>query len=175
MSTDTTHPDDLTEKRTTLLRIIADDLGQDEFARSQLNAHLYYQDVGKHLDEEDEEEQDTIQTTTDLLNTIAEEDGYLKMTEQGGRNSFVLDTEADEDVGDRVTAVTPSEIAEMVTQVAERHGTQIQIPDDRLGEWGYVCGQVNSAVGHQVLRVASNPNKYRMTAQGLKLVKENLL
>lgn len=175
MSTTLTTPDDLTEKRTKLLKIIADDLSQEEFARSQLNAHLYYKDVGKHLEEDDGEEEATIQTTTGLLNKIVEEDSYIEKTQQGGTNSFVLDTEADQEAGDRVTAVTPSEVADIVAQVADRHGVTVNIPEDRYIEWGFVCDQVNSKVGHQVLRVASNPNKYRLTSKGLQLVEDKLL
>ncbi|AZH26847.1 hypothetical protein [Haloplanus aerogenes] len=175
MSKGLTQPDDLTEKRTKLLKVTASDLGQAEFARSQLNAHLYYNDVGHLIGEEDEEEEATLQTTTSLLNTIVEEDGYLHKTEQGGTNRFIIDTEADEDAGDQVTAVTPSEIADLVAQVADRHGVSIKIPEDRLPEWSFVCDRVNSAVGHRVLQVASNPNRYRMTTKGLRLIKDELL
>lgn len=175
MSKTVTSADDLTEKRTKLLKIIADDLGQNEFARSQLNAHLYYNDVGKHLEEDDGEEEANIQTTTNLLNTIADEDGYLEKTQQGGTNSFVLDTEAEEEAGDRVTAVTPSEVADIVAQVAERHGIAVKIPEERYIEWGFVCDRVNGSVGHQVLRVASNPNEYRLTSKGLHLIENELL
>jgi len=175
MSTDITPPDDLTEKRTKLLKVIASDLEETEFARSQLNAHLYYNDVGDLIEEEDSEEEDTLQTTTDLLNKIVEEDGHLLKTEQGGTNRFILDTEADEEAGDQVTAVTPSEISDLVSQIAERYGAHIGIPDDRLVEWGFVCNRVNSTVGHQVIRVASNPNRYELTAEGGDLIEEELL
>ena len=175
MSTELTPTDELTEKRTKLLKISAADLGRDEFARSQLNAHLYYNDVGHLIGEEDDEEEATLQTTTDLLNKIVNEDGYLIKTEQGGTNRFIIDTEADENRDEQVTAVTPSEIADLISQIEERYGVSIGIPEDRLPEWGFVCDRVNGAVGHRVLRIASNPNRYRLTSKGLEQVKSELL
>ena len=175
MSTTFTPTDELTDKRTQILKVIAADFGKDELARSQLNAHMYYDDMGAYIEEEDGEEEDTLQTTTDLLNKIVEEDGYLAKTEQGGTNRFVLDTEAEDDEDDIVTGVTPDEIAKLVSQISDRHGVRINIPEDRLTEWGFVCSKVNSAVGHQVLRVASNPNRYRLTKEGLKLIEKELL
>jgi hypothetical protein len=167
--------DGLTDKRTELLKVIAADLADQEFARSQLNAHLYYEDVGHLIDEEDDTEEDTIQTTTGLLNNIVEEDYYLRKTQQGGDTSFILDTEASEEDGETVTAVKPSEIAEVVDQVAERHGISIHIPEDELPKWNVVCRKVNDAVGHQVLRIASTPNKYELREEGRKLIENELL
>jgi hypothetical protein len=175
MSTELTPTDELTEKRTKLLKISAADLGRDEFARSQLNAHLYYNDVGHLIGEEDDEEEATLQTTTDLLNKIVDEDGYLVKTEQGGTNRFILFTEADDDSDDQVTAVTPSEIAKLISQIEKRYGVSIDIPEDRLIEWSYVCERINGAVERQILRVVSNPNKYRLTSEGLDAIKNELL
>lgn len=175
MSTSLTPTDELTSKRTQLLKVIAADLERSEFARSQLNAHLYYDDVDHLIEEDDEKEKATLQTTTGLLNKIVEEDGYLLKTEQGGTIRFVIDTEADADNGDDVTGVTPNEIAKIVEQIEERYGISIKIPEDRLHEWGYVCNRVNDAVGHQVLRIASNPNRYRLTSTGLRLIQDELL
>ncbi|ELY99460.1 hypothetical protein [Natrialba asiatica] len=170
-----TQTDELTEKRTEIIKVIAADFERTEFARSQLNAHMYYNDMGHLIEEDDDEEEDTLQTTTGLLNKIAEEDGYLHKTEQGGTNRFIIDTGADEDEGDQVTAVTPNEIAQLVAQIADRHGVTINIPEDRLPEWGFVCNRVNGTVGSNVLRIASNPNRYRLTTEGLELVQEELL
>lgn len=175
MSTTLTPTEELTHKRKQVLKVIAADFENEELARSQLNAHMYYDDMGEFIEEEDDEEEDTLQTTTSLLNKIVEEDGYLIKTEQGGTNRFVLDTEADEDEDNNVTGVTPNEIAKLVSQIENRHDVRVGISEDRLSDWGHVCSEVNDAVGHRVLRVVSNPNRYRLTKKGLKLIEKELL
>ncbi|SDM50520.1 hypothetical protein SAMN04487949_1888 [Halogranum gelatinilyticum] len=175
MSEDPTPTEELTEKRTKLLKVIAADLPNTEFARSQLNAHLYYNDVSEHIDEDDDEEEDTLQTTTSLLNKIVEEDGYLKKTQQGGETSFILDDEADEDKGEKVTAVTPSEIRTIVSQVCNRHGVSVSFTDDEIVRWSLVTRRVNAAVGHRVLRIASMPNEYRLREAGYEIIADELL
>lgn len=171
---DFTDPDDLTKKRTKLLRVIEDDFEGEEFARSNLNADLYYEDQTEHLDVEDDEDTATIQTTTDLLNKIQEEDGYLVKTQQGGKSAFVLDTEADEEDGDRVTGVTPSELSGMASQVLDRHGVSADLSDVNFGNWNEVCDRVNEAVGKRVLVIRSEPNLYCLREEAAEIIRNKL-
>lgn len=167
-----TPPDNLTEKRAKLLKSIRaeeDDLGND-FARSQLNAVLYYNDMSDVIGEDDGKEEDTLQTTTKLLNKIQEEDGYLKKTQQGGENAFVIDTEASEEAGEKVTGVNPSELTKLAFQVLDRHGISDDLSEVDFADWGDVISSVNSLVGKRVLMVKSEPNEYRLVDEAREII-----
>ncbi|MDL0126301.1 hypothetical protein [Halobacterium salinarum] len=170
-----TEVSDLTDKRRELLKaaVAKQDELPEKFARSQLNAVLYYEDMSGVIEADDSEEEDTLQTTTNLLNKIANEDGYLAKVSQGGGSAFVLDRYADEESGEKVTGVTPEDLREMAHQVLDRNGTSTDLSDVDFGNWQAVIRAVNKAVGKGVLMVKSEPNKYRLTERGIEAIRDS--
>lgn len=167
--------EELTDKRQQLLNVVTAEFGTDtEFARSHLNAVLYKYDVSSYIEDDDEEEEATIQTTTDLLNKIVEEDAYLKKTQQGGDTSFVIDTEADEEQGEKVTGTTPSEVSDLAHQVLNRHGVSADLSQMDFGNWNEVVDKVNGRVSKRVLMIKSTPNKYRLRGPAAASVQQKL-
>jgi hypothetical protein len=136
--------DNLTDKRQEVLEASLDLFGTEDFVRSELNAVW---SSGK--------------TTTGLLNAIVE-DGWLELVERGGGSAFVLDRNADEDKGDQVTGVTPSELSDLAHQVLDRNGISADLSHVDFGDWEQVTTEVNSLVSRQVLVVRSMPNRYRV-------------
>lgn len=169
-----TEVENLTDKRRELLKAVVakqDEL-PEKFARSQLNAVLYYEDMSGVIEAEDAEEEPTLQTTTDLLNKIADEDGYLVKVSQGGGSAFVLDRNADEKAGEKVTGVTPGDLRELASQVLDRNGATANLSDVDFGNWQEVIRVVNGAVEKRVLMVKSEPNRYRLTKAGVKAIQD---
>lgn len=174
---------DLTEKRRKVAKALAivehefvdrTRYEDGEFARSQANAAFRENDLTEVLDETDEEGKQTLETTTDLLNKIQEEDGYFRKTQQGGESAFVIDTEAVEEDGDTVTGATASELREIASQVLQRYGIDADLSDIDFTDWREVIQTVNRLVGHRVLMVKSEPNLYRFTDEARKIVHDDL-
>lgn len=178
-----THFDELTSKRQKVVKGLAtveyefadrERYEDGEFARSQANAAFRENDLTKVLDEDDEEGEQSLETTTDLLNKIQEEDGYLEKTQQGGGSAFVIDTEAEEERGETVTGVTASDLAELASQVLDRHNVTADLSDVDFNDWREVIQTVNRLVGDQILMVKSEPNLYRLTDEARAIVHEEL-
>lgn len=145
-----------------------------EFARSQLNEVFAAVDLSEVIGEEDEEGERTLQTTTGLLNKMTEEDGILRKTQQGGDSAFVLDTRADEDEGEQVTGVTPSDLAEMADQIQKRTDKHIPLEGVDFSDWGDVISTVNDALGRPELMIKSEPNIYWLTDEARKVIRNEL-
>lgn len=176
--------DDLTKKRQKIAAatetVESEFTGEDhrfddrEFARSQLNEVFAAVDLTEVIGEEDEEGERTLQTTTDLLNKMTEEDGIFKKTQQGGDSAFVLDTRADEDKDEQVTGVTASDLAEMANQIQRRTDEHIPLGDVDFSDWGDVISTVNGALGRPELVIKSEPNLYRLTDAARKAIRKEL-
>ncbi len=176
--------DDWTDKRTKLaeaIETLEDEFtgedhrfGDREFCRRQLNVVLYKKDMSEVTDEEDQEEEENLQTTTDLLNKMTDEDDILNRTRQGGTSAFVLDTGADEERGEQVTGVTPSDLRTMVAQVEERREVHIDTSDVDLGDWNEVADAVNEALKERVFIIQSEPSLFRLTEEARKVIREEL-
>lgn len=173
MSTNLTPYDELTDKRQLLLKVIEENLDDGRFTRSHLNAVLYYEDHSEILDEDDDEDTDTVQTTTGLLNKIVEDDGYLAKPVQGGGTAFVLDRNANEDRDERVTGVTPSELSEMAHQILDRNGVSRDLSHVDFGDWGEVLDAVNSAIGKKVLIIRAKPNRYELRETAAEVIRKH--
>ncbi|OIB58040.1 hypothetical protein [Natrialba sp. SSL1] len=170
-----TEVSDLTDKRRELLKaaVAKQDELSDEFARSQLNAVLYYEDMSSVIEADDSEEEATLQTTTNLLNKITDEDGYLVKVSQGGGSAFVLDRNADEDAGEKVTGVSPADLREMADQVLDRNSVTADLSDVDFGNWQEVIRVVNNAVKKRILMVKAEPNRYRLTERGIEAIRNS--
>lgn len=153
--------EDLTEKRKELVKAIADHMGKEEFARSQLNSAF----------SEETDDDTAIQTTTHLLNKLVEEDGYIVRSRSGGDNAFVLDTGADENRDEQITGVTASELAKIASQIQQRTNEDIPLEDVDFTDWGEVIARINESLGEPVLMIKSEPNLYRMPNYVYELVK----
>ena len=174
MTAPNTEVENLTDKRRELLKaaVAKQDELSEKFARSQLNAVLYYEDMSGVIEADDSEEEPTLQTTTNLLNKIADEDGYLVKVSQGGGAAFVLDRNADEEAGETVTGVTPEDLRQLARQVLNRNGASANLSDVDFGNWQEVISVVNKAVGKRVLMVRSEPNRYRLTESGVEAIRD---
>lgn len=176
--------DELTEKRQKIaaatVAVESEFTGEDhrfgdrKFARSQLNEVFAAVDLTEVIGEEDEEGERTLQTTTDLLNKMTEEDGIFKKTQQGGDSAFVLDTRADEDKDELVTGVTASDLAEMANQIQRRTDEHIPLGDVDFSDWGDVISTVNGALSRPELMIKSEPNIYRLTDDARKAIRKKL-
>ena len=183
MATKLTKPDELTDKRKKLAKAIEALEGNftgraryedGEFARSQLNAVLYKEDMSKPLKISDKKKDENFKTTTRLLNKLAEEDGYLRKTQQGGQTAFVIDTGANADAGDKVTGVTPSDLSDLARQVFDRHGVSGGLSGIDFRDWGDVMSKVNQRVGKRVLMIKSEPNLYELRDEARKAIRKSL-
>lgn len=172
--------DELTDKRQKVLKGLVKHEGEftgrdryddGEFARSQANEVFRQHDLSDILGEEDEKGEPTLETTTDLLNKIQEEDGYLEKNQQGGESAFVIDTEANEESGEKVTGTSPSELSDLAFQVLDRHGISADLDHVDFADWRQVIETVNRLVGKRMLMIKSDPNLYEIPdeARGILL------
>ncbi|EMA40806.1 hypothetical protein C447_03391 [Halococcus hamelinensis 100A6] len=112
---------------------------------------------------------------TRLLNDLAEEDGYLDKTFQGGVNPIVIDWEYDE--GRDIRSAAPfgykAALDDIVTQVLSREGkTKAALGSVDRTDFNAVVKAVNGAVGRNVLGINSDPSRYRF-AKGVHGLTKN--
>ena len=114
---------------------------------------------------------------TRLLNDLVD-DGYLVKEFQGGTNPIVLDSEYDKDRDTRNAAPfgDGSALHTLVDQVCDREGITRDILDEVNNRYDFneVREAVNRAVGRTVLRIYSDPSKYRFTKETYRPVKEKV-
>lgn len=174
---------DLSTKRKNVLKslfLVGDEFADrdryadGEFTRSQLNEVFRQRDLSSVIDSNDTEGEQTLKTTTKLIEKIADEDGYLRQTQQGGDSAFVIDTEADESQGDQVTGVSEAEVSNLAFQVLNRYDIATELNHVDFNNWDEVISEVNRMVGHPVLMVKSDPHVFRWTEEGKQIVKRHL-
>lgn len=153
--------DQLTQVRRSLLQTIAEEIGQKEFTRSDLEQAIQVATLTAPVPAE---------TVSIALLERLVEDNYLVKT-SGTNTPFVVDTQAGKN--DIQLVVLGSEnIQELIEQVIEREDLDLLSSDFDSSDINELIGQVNNAVGEQVLTIQTQPNKYKLSDEALEILSQ---
>jgi len=173
-TTDITPWDDLTLARRRVAKTIVHVHGPSTFNRPDLKDDVEDSSTVKTVIDDKDRVLTSLKYTR-LLNDLVE-DGYLVKEFQGGTNPIVLDSEYDKDRDTRNAAPfgDGSALHTLVHQVLDREGIQRDILVEVNDQYDFneVREAVNRAVGRVVLRIYSDPSKYRFTRETYSLVAE---
>lgn len=144
---------DLTTRRQTILKTAEDEFGDDTFARGELNRHL------------------SEPTTTQTLNKIAQEDGYLRRF-PGGSSMLLALNPTDRDR----TAFGPAQEEDLAKRMVRQEGLPLDAEsvnwadnDDRES----FVDQFNKLSVTVDLEATWTRNKYRLKDEARAIIRRN--
>lgn len=170
--------EELTRARRRLLRIIGSFRGLSTFERPSLRDDV----EGTHVDDVESivDDRDRILKTLNrcnLLNELVKEDGYLEKVRQGGRNPIIIDYEYDEerDTYQNTVYSNTGQLTTMAFDVLDRENKPSgELDDVDMQDSNKVVATVNGIIGRQVLGICAESNQYRLTAEAVPIVEQNV-
>lgn len=151
--------DQLTQVRRSLLQTIAEEIGQKEFTRSDLEQAIRVATLTAPIPAE------TVSTA--LLERLVEDNYLVKVS--GPDMPLVVDTQAGENEI-QVAVLGSEDLQELIEQVVERENLELAFSEVSPSNTKEIIRQVNSAVGEQVLILTETSNKYKLSDEALEIL-----
>ena len=152
---------DLTNRAREIVSTAIDVFGRDKFKEKEISREL------------------TTDTTTKTLNKLANQHGYLSITQHGGGLTlkYVNPNKPAGDNAEFAHAANPGEMEDLAKKAVRRHGMSqnpSSIDWNDLEEVRYFCERASDEAvpkgvmpkGEDILELVGVPNKYRVTGKG---------